>query len=392
MIKIADRAGLPYSKDELIQNVEKGEQYLNVAEACVDAIGPAGYRDFMEQQFDKAFKEDDIPAAYSELLGMSPKIILTTNYDRIPEVGGKGLYRVGTNNNAPEIMRSISKGHPVVMKIHGDILDQSSIVLTTSDYQRIIYSNPNTRQLLTSLLSTKTFIFLGFSLSDPHIDVILEYLKTINNNMPISHYALINEQSKFKVSSFRKKYGMNLIVYKPSDATHPEVTEFVRALNTSISSIPFTPPSLTKTIDTKESIFQYLDDKLSKETGHTSYLIWLSDNTLCISFNSVGETETEMQKEILAIINSFDFSTSVYSHISLQITKSSEPSINANFAFPIILAAIVERTIAEEYAAKKILANSLWEKIDFLNIPDIGNPFSVQTKVLFPLNRSIIGI
>ena len=365
---------------------------MNVAEACVDAIGPAGYRDFMEQQFDKAFKEDDIPAAYSELLGMSPKIILTTNYDRIPEVGGKGLYRVGTNNNAPEIMRSISKGHPVVMKIHGDILDQSSIVLTTSDYQRIIYSNPNTRQLLTSLLSTKTFIFLGFSLSDPHIDVILEYLKTINNNMPISHYALINEQSKFKVSSFRKKYGMNLIVYKPSDATHPEVTEFVRALNTSISSIPFTPPSLTKTIDTKESIFQYLDDKLSKETGHTSYLIWLSDNTLCISFNSVGETETEMQKEILAIINSFDFSTSVYSHISLQITKSSEPSINANFAFPIILAAIVERTIAEEYAAKKILANSLWEKIDFLNIPDIGNPFSVQTKVLFPLNRSIIGI
>ena len=299
MIKIADRAGLPYNKDELIQYVEKGEQYLDVAEACVEAIGTAGYRDLMEQQFDKAFKPDDIPAAYSELLGMYPKIILTTNYDRIPEVGGKGLYRVGTNNNAPEIMRSISKGHPVVMKIHGDILDQSSIVLTTSDYQRIIYSNTNTRQLLTSLLSTKTFIFLGFSLSDPHIDVILEYLKTINNDMPISHYALISEQSKFKISSFRKKYGMNLIVYKPSDGTHPEVADFVRALNTSMSSIPFAHSPTTKEINHKDKIFQYLNDKLSKETGHASYFIWLNDHTLCISFNSVGETETEMQKEIL---------------------------------------------------------------------------------------------
>jgi hypothetical protein len=78
-------------------------------------------------------------------MDLSPKMIVTTNYDRLPEIAGKGRYRISTNNNAPEASRFFADNKNVVFKMHGDITDQSSIVLTTSNYQDIINSNKSTR-------------------------------------------------------------------------------------------------------------------------------------------------------------------------------------------------------------------------------------------------------
>ena len=221
-MKCAKEGDLVYDENELLEYIENGENYLDIADTCVSSMGPARYRDIMEETFDKNFSENDIPESYRCLVDLSPKTIITTNYDRIPDIAGKGRYRIITNKNASEGSRLLSTDKNIVFKIHGDITDQSSIVLTTSEYQELINNNTKTNLLLSSLLSTKVLIFVGFSLSDPHIDSVLNNIKSINNGISISHYVLLNETSKFKISSFEKKYGIKIISYDPTNSGHPE--------------------------------------------------------------------------------------------------------------------------------------------------------------------------
>ena len=132
-VKCAKEGDLVYDEDELLKYIENGENYLDIADACVSAMGSARYRDIMEKVFDKDFSESDIPEGYRCLMDLSPKTVITTNYDRIPEIAGKGRYRIITNKNAPEAARFLSSEKNIVFKIHGDITDQSSIVFTTNE-------------------------------------------------------------------------------------------------------------------------------------------------------------------------------------------------------------------------------------------------------------------
>ena len=69
---------LPHEESEILELIEKGESYLDVAEVCVNAMGSTRYRDIMEKVFDKDFSEDEIPESYRALMDLSPKTIITT--------------------------------------------------------------------------------------------------------------------------------------------------------------------------------------------------------------------------------------------------------------------------------------------------------------------------
>ncbi len=264
-IEIAKDSGLQYSIDELNDYITKGENYLDIAETCINSMGDSKYRDLMEKIFDIDLTVEMIPIAYKELFGLSPKIIVTTNYDRIPDIAGAGLYRPFTNKTSTECSRAILSEKQVIYKLHGDISDQSSIVLKNTDYQKIVHTNANTRQLLSTLMTSRVFIFIGFSLSDPHIALILESLKNINNNIPISHYILLNEASNFKIASFENKYGIKIIQYSPKDNTHLEVIEFIRALSNKTEDVIHIDPVSEHDIslNTNESTRKFAFNELS---------------------------------------------------------------------------------------------------------------------------------
>lgn len=289
LLEAAKDNHLILSENEIAELIEKGESYLDIADTLVDSIGPTRYRDIMESVFDKDFSEHEIPEAYQTLMNLSPKIIITTNYDRIPDIAGKGKYRIITNKNAPEASRFFSDNKSTVFKLHGDIIDQSSIVLTTSDYRKIIHSNQSTRLLMNSLLSTKILIFVGFSLSDPHIDNILNNIMAINNGLPLSHYVLLNEQSKFKITSFERKYGVKVIAYSPSNDSHPEVSNFLRNLDSgmNISSEKVRDNKYT-VIDSPELLIEYLKTLTEKTLIKASVSLFYYEKSIFLSFTPVG--------------------------------------------------------------------------------------------------------
>lgn len=387
----AKEGNLPYDESELLQYIKDGENYLDIAEVCVNAIKSSKYRDIMEKVFDKEFSLEDIPESYKALMNLSPKTIITTNYDRIPDIAGKGNYRISTNKNAAEASRFFSNGKNVVFKMHGDITDQSSIVLTTSDYQKIINNNESTRLLLSSLLSTKVLIFLGFSLSDPHIDVLLDRIKSINNNLPISHYILLNEKSKFKISSFENKYGVKIISYTPADSSHPEVVELLRALNHESGGIPehVSIQDVTEIHDIN-SLLEYLNKSISDTIIASGFSIFYEKNNIYLSFTPAGETKSEIQKEILSIIKLINFECEIFSDLVIIAIAKTPPSINVDDSQAVLIKAIVKYTDAINYSKKKISTSTLWKRIEFYAPASLSNLLQNDERIDFPMSTGIV--
>ncbi|MFL9864154.1 SIR2 family protein [Paraburkholderia fungorum] len=390
-ISKASSSSLSYSQAELNGYIEKGEHYLEVADVCVQALGSSAYRDIMEAEFDKEFLDDAIPDAYRELLKLSPKTIFTTNYDRIPERLSGGRHRVYANNAAPEAARAFAKGQSLVFKIHGDIGINSTIVLTTADYQRVIHKDSATHLFLTSCFSTKTFIFVGFSLSDPHINIILDKLYSTNHEIPISHYVLLNETSQFKIDAFSKRYGLKVIPYSPSTPAHPEVAQFLRALQHTVETSTVesrTPEHLQ--IDSEQNLFLHVQQKLSEIFVASSTSVFFSRETLYVSFSATGQTVGEIQRELLSALKLFSFFYEPMKLISFNVYIDNKGSVEFREIQSLICTAAINSNAAYDYATKKTATSVVWQEMKFYATPEITDPFGVKAEVRFPLSTGLL--
>lgn len=115
-------------------------------------------------------------AIYHEKLATIPhfKTIITTNYDKLfEEAYGNNCYVLYNNKHVPYIDDSKTS----IFKIHGDLSDPDSIILTTDDYNRFFANNSESSVLWTLVrerVSTKVVLFLGYNLEDPNISVLFD--------------------------------------------------------------------------------------------------------------------------------------------------------------------------------------------------------------------------
>ncbi len=73
-------------------------------------------------------------------------------------------------------------------------------------------------------------IFLGFGLSDPYFNHILENIHAGNKRILQGKYALLEGFSQTEIQSKERGYGLNVIPYQKSDDTHPEVLAFIQLM------------------------------------------------------------------------------------------------------------------------------------------------------------------
>jgi hypothetical protein len=122
--------------------------------------GPAGHN-FQPRPFHEA------------LLSLNPSIIVTTNYDSILERASRNGYHVKTYMD-DDVGYDVRTGTPILFKVHGSVDRQQKLILTRSDYSSIRRDGARSLEVLQALLLTKTSLFVGYSLTDPDIQLLLE--------------------------------------------------------------------------------------------------------------------------------------------------------------------------------------------------------------------------
>lgn len=360
----------------------------DIASVCAERLGTADYRSFIEEHFDKDITIDQIPTAYKELFNLPINLIITTNYDRIPDIVGREDFRIFSNQQTAEALRIIGKNKKAVIKIHGDINHQESIVLTNTDFAQIIHNKENVKQFLRSIFSNKTVLFLGCSLSDPHIELILGNLHTINSGMPITHYALMPanpRKDKFKLDNLERKYGIRVISYTSLDGSHSEVLEFIRSLSNTPTDATPVPQDLTT-----EETSNHIAETIRNITGELPYVISTNEqgNAFSISLMSRGITPSEFQREFLSIVtNAFIYRTSRVQRVTIRFQAQTLSNRIWQDFCPIIYVCEFSFESAHRFATRGIDMRQFWDTVSFY----VPNPMRPNAPDLIPVQVPFIG-
>jgi hypothetical protein len=224
-------------RDEIKKLLARG-QYLMAAEALRKYIPPDEFETILESNFSPpGVKPAEVHKA---IFRLRPPIILTTNYDRLLEDAYAAEYsqaaKVVTYRDTATAQRFLQSNRlpdrPLIFKIHGSIDDPSSIILSERDYRELIYRQPGYRLFLSAIFLTHAVLMLGFSGSDKELLLVLEESRESLKYRSNPDFILLPRASAGPVETrrLREDFGVQVIPYDPSDATHPEVLEFVNEL------------------------------------------------------------------------------------------------------------------------------------------------------------------
>lgn len=149
---------------------------------------------------------------HSCLSDLNPRILVTTNYDKILERHFQNGYRLKQFNEA-DIAATIRRGRSVLLKLHGTMDSASSTILTRTDFARLRRDGAHALETLSALLLTRTVLFLGYSLDDPDLRLLLENLFGAQGQQP-GHYLLTSDSVEDADREVLKSvYGVELLTY-----------------------------------------------------------------------------------------------------------------------------------------------------------------------------------
>ncbi len=115
----------------------------------------------------------------------------TTNYDKLIE---KSLTEAGKTPDVKYRVKQLSftrRGRDaVIYKMHGDIDNPDEAIITKDDYESYHVKMQPFINALSGNLVSKTFLFLGFSFTDPNLDYILSRVRVAYSNDQRQHFCI----------------------------------------------------------------------------------------------------------------------------------------------------------------------------------------------------------
>jgi len=136
-------------------------------------------RDWMQREW--TVPDDKLLSfsAHQSIFELGFQLVYTTNYDdlleRSFELRGKKINKIVNVRDMP----GIDYNAPTIVKFHGDLADDNSLVLSENDYfDRLAFSSPLDLKLQADALG-RTILFVGYSLSDINMRLMLYRIKSL---------------------------------------------------------------------------------------------------------------------------------------------------------------------------------------------------------------------
>jgi len=194
---------------ELDLNVDVEHDLVGVAQYYKNANG----RNRISQQLMDVIATAKVPTDIHNILSRLPiKTFWTTNYDKLIE---KSLESAGkivdvkyTNNH---LALTKAKRNAILYKMHGDIDHPDKAVLTKDDYEKYSLDFAPYITALSGDLVSKTFLFIGFSFTDPNLDYIMSRVRAYFQDHQRQHYCIFK---KCHIDDFESAEDLNNALIK----------------------------------------------------------------------------------------------------------------------------------------------------------------------------------
>ncbi len=227
---VAEAMKMPGARVDGLEKFQACGDYLTLAEFARSTLPRDEFRQILKREFGRP-----VPAtpAHEAIAGTDYRGFITTNYDRLLESAitqVRSLMPAAfTPSSYSELASALYDPDAFVFKMHGDALEPSSVVLSASDYDRLILRSPHVRSFLQAVFISNTLLFVGYSLRDPDFRLVLKELNLIFQGYLPRHFALLASPGAFEMDHLLRQMHVQAIPYDAAE-DHRAVGEVLAQL------------------------------------------------------------------------------------------------------------------------------------------------------------------
>jgi len=138
----------------------------------------------------------------------------TTNYDKLIEKSLEDFNHIlDVKRDPTDITINVPKKTATVYKMHGDVNIPAKTIITKDEYLQYPRDHAAFLTALQYDLSRKSFLFIGFSFSDPNLESVLNTVRLVHGQNSRPHYAF------FKSVSLKDYYDEEKLKTMPENKT-----------------------------------------------------------------------------------------------------------------------------------------------------------------------------
>lgn len=229
-------AGLPGWEDLLEPvrascNVPKHHDLPLVAEYIV---GQLGDRHRLEEHILTTLTSPERKPAPSHRLVARVRVpeVWTTNYDWLIESAmASAGYEPALAVDENSIQKIASNNERTVIKMHGSIAKDSSNwvalpVITRTDYERYEFEHPRMWTVLRASYLSRMMLFMGFSFTDPNVEILLQLARTLGIAADDRHIAVIRRPGPGANDDERRLHELRMADLEGSGVRVCEIAEY----------------------------------------------------------------------------------------------------------------------------------------------------------------------
>lgn len=164
---------------------------LRLAQLYEQAFGRSQLLDTLEAAIPEDFLE--LEPTYREIASIPWGAIVTTNYDAFLERAFEGTQlRLLRMIRDPDLTRRRSLTEIPLIKMHGEFAHRDLIIITEDDYNGYRRSRPGLATKVDQLLIEHPILFLGFSLDDPNVSRILNWVRATVGTLQLPSVSIVH--------------------------------------------------------------------------------------------------------------------------------------------------------------------------------------------------------
>lgn len=194
--------------EEVGLSVDKEHDLISIAQYHVNEN--AGGKAKIKRKILEEFAQEAESSENHKILARLPiTTFWTTNYDTLIEDSLKTANKiVDVKHQLKQLANTRPKRDVVIYKMHGDVHHPADAILTKEQYESYYKTHEHFITALSGDLISKTFLFIGFSFSDPNLDYVLSRLNIQFGENNRQHFCFIKKQSKETDDEEMFKYNL----------------------------------------------------------------------------------------------------------------------------------------------------------------------------------------